>query len=134
MTIIEPIMHFKDMHRIDTMQVVQNSYFASSTHTCTRSLKAELTMTQRHCMLQGSCTACILVLEGNQLHVANLGDSGFLVVRNGKVVYKSEPQQVSFNYPYQLHMPGATRGQLPCHADVSICNHALHAYHIPCAL
>ena len=59
---------------------------------------------------------------------------GSLVVRNERVVYKSEPQQVFFDYRYQLHMPGAARGQLPCHADVSICNHALQAYHIPCAL
>ena len=84
--------------------------------------------------MQGSCTACILVLEGNQLHEASLGDSGFLVVRNGKVVYKSEPEQVSFDYPYQLHMPGAARGQLPCHADVSFGNHALQAYHMLCAI
>ena len=69
--------------------------------------------------MQGSCTVCILVLKGNQLHAANLGDSGFLVVRNEKVVYKSKQQQISFNCPYQLHMPGAGRGQLPHQADVS---------------
>ena len=27
----------------------------------------------------GSCTAVITVLEGENLHVANLGDSGFMV-------------------------------------------------------
>mmetsp|Transcript_22365 Transcript_22365/g.24886 ORF Transcript_22365/g.24886 Transcript_22365/m.24886 type:complete len:184 (+) Transcript_22365:100-651(+) len=40
------------------------------------------------------------------MKVANLGDSGFLVLRHTnsdfKIVYKSEEQQHSFNAPYQL--------------------------------
>ena len=77
--------------------------------------------------MQGSCTACILVLEGNQLHVANLGDSGFVVVRDNKVVYKSQPQQQFHNCPFQLYMPGAGHGHLPNDADVSPQNLAQQA-------
>ena len=84
--------------------------------------------------MQGSCTVCLLVVEGNELHAANLGDSGFMVVRNEKVVYKSRQQQVSFNFPYQLHMPGSGRGQLPCHADVSSHHLAQKTYQMLCAL
>ncbi|WOH06399.1 hypothetical protein DCAR_0625865 [Daucus carota subsp. sativus] len=52
--------------------------------------------------LPGSSTACLLSLNGNILCAAILGDSGFVVVRDGNVVYKSPVQQHSFNYPYQL--------------------------------
>ncbi|XP_074642148.1 protein phosphatase PTC7 homolog isoform X1 [Tubulanus polymorphus] len=54
--------------------------------------------------LLGSCTACLVSLhkEDQILYTANLGDSGFLVVRNGKVVHRSEEQQHYFNTPFQL--------------------------------
>lgn len=52
----------------------------------------------------GSSTACIVVLDRQQhrLHTANLGDSGFLVVRGGEVVHRSDEQQHYFNTPFQL--------------------------------
>ncbi|GFP90909.1 probable protein phosphatase 2c 55 [Phtheirospermum japonicum] len=50
----------------------------------------------------GSSTACVLSLAGNLLRAANLGDSGFLVIRGGNVVYGSPAQQHSFNFPYQM--------------------------------
>ena len=44
----------------------------------------------------GSATALIAILNGNELHVANIGDSGFMVIRfkNGEpyVPYKSKEQ------------------------------------------
>ncbi|GAB4851686.1 hypothetical protein Ancab_031090 [Ancistrocladus abbreviatus] len=53
--------------------------------------------------LEGSSTACIVTLTDNHyLHAANLGDSGFMLIREGKVIYKSPVQQHSFNCPYQL--------------------------------
>ena len=61
-----------------------------------------------------------MCLDGTTLHASNLGDSGFIVVREGEVVFKSRPQQVCFNFPYQLHMPGAGVGELPSQADVSL--------------
>ena len=62
---------------------------------CTIELRA-------HFSTQGSSTACILALEGATLHAANLGDSGFMVVRRNKVMFKSRSQQHQFNYPFQL--------------------------------
>ncbi|KAL3530997.1 hypothetical protein ACH5RR_010319 [Cinchona calisaya] len=52
----------------------------------------------------GSSTACIITLHSsnNILHAANVGDSGFVLIRGGKVVYKSPVQQHRFNFPYQL--------------------------------
>ncbi|KAM1014360.1 hypothetical protein TB2_044185 [Malus domestica] len=53
---------------------------------------------------KGSSTACILSLnkESGVLHAVNVGDSGFLLFRNNKVVYQSPTQQRRFNCPYQL--------------------------------
>ncbi|XP_016117330.1 protein phosphatase PTC7 homolog [Sinocyclocheilus grahami] len=61
--------------------------------------------------LLGSSTACIVVLErrSHRIHTCNLGDSGFLVVRGGEVVHRSDEQQHYFNTPFQLSIapPGA---------------------------
>lgn len=57
--------------------------------------------------ITGSSTACILILdhESSNLFTVNIGDSGFLVVRKGCVVHKSEEQQHYFNTPFQLALP-----------------------------
>ena len=55
----------------------------------------------------GSSTACLAMLshaEG-KLYTANIGDSGLLVVRGGRVVHRSAEQQHYFNTPYQLSLP-----------------------------
>ncbi|PIN14576.1 Serine/threonine protein phosphatase [Handroanthus impetiginosus] len=51
---------------------------------------------------EGSSTACIVSLAGDLLRAANLGDSGFIVIRRGKIFYKTEAQQCGFNHPYQI--------------------------------
>ncbi|KAI3472244.1 hypothetical protein Pfo_029732 [Paulownia fortunei] len=51
---------------------------------------------------QGSSTACIITLSGDRLCAANVGDSGFLVIRHDNVIYQSPTQQRRFNCPYQL--------------------------------
>lgn len=58
----------------------------------------------RSFLFLGSSTACIVVLDrtSHRLHTANLGDSGFLVVRGGEVVHRSDEQQHYFNTPFQL--------------------------------
>lgn len=52
----------------------------------------------------GSSTACVLLLarESSRLHAANIGDSGFIVMRDDQVLLRSEEQQHYFNTPYQL--------------------------------
>lgn len=54
----------------------------------------------------GSATMVLAALQpGGQLHVANLGDCGVKVVREGHVVFETKPQQHDFNLPYQLSHP-----------------------------
>ena len=50
----------------------------------------------------GSSTACLVVLRGTVLYAANLGDSGFLLLRSGRIVYASPKMQHAFNFPFQL--------------------------------
>jgi len=52
----------------------------------------------------GSSTACILTLDkiSGIVYSTNLGDSGFTVIRDNKVIFRTEEQQHYFNAPYQL--------------------------------
>ncbi|XP_004534989.1 protein phosphatase PTC7 homolog [Ceratitis capitata] len=60
----------------------------------------------------GSSTACVLVLnrENSTVYTANIGDSGFMVVRKGEIIHKSEEQQHYFNTPFQLSLPPPGHG------------------------
>lgn len=50
----------------------------------------------------GSTTALIAVLRGDELRIANLGDCGLMIIRNMEAVFRTEEQQHSFNFPFQL--------------------------------
>lgn len=64
--------------------------------------------------VQGSSTCCVLVLDGTQIRAANLGDSGFMIVRGLDIVYRTKEQQHSFNFPYQI---GTGSADKPHHAQ-----------------
>lgn len=55
----------------------------------------------------GSSTACLMMLSHTdlKLYTANIGDSGFVVLRQGEVVHRSHEQQHYFNTPFQLSLP-----------------------------
>jgi len=57
---------------------------------------------QRAKTIQGSSTACIMTINGTTLRTANIGDSGFMIIREGNLAYRSKEQLHSFNYPYQI--------------------------------
>jgi len=63
----------------------------------------------------GSSTACVVSIEGSILKAANLGDSGFMIIRDNKVFLKSKEQQHSFNFPFQL---GTGSTSTPEHSDI----------------
>lgn len=60
----------------------------------------------------GSSTACVLILNraNSTVYTANIGDSGFIVVRKGEIVHRSEEQQHYFNTPFQLSLPPPGHG------------------------
>eukprot|EP00128_Syssomonas_multiformis_P009263 Colp12_sorted_trinity150504_noHs@13380 len=74
----------------------------------------------------GSATACLATFDKktHKLTVANLGDSGLMVVRKGKVIHKTKEQQIYFNAPFQLavmpdHLKAGAILNTPADADVS---------------
>lgn len=52
--------------------------------------------------LQGSCTACVFHISGQKLQGLNVGDSGLKIVRNGRLVFRTQSQIRGFNAPFQL--------------------------------
>jgi len=65
---------------------------------------AALSDAQKETRLPGASTAVIVQLNGTEksLTYANVGDSGLRVIRDGRIVFASEPLMHSFNCPYQL--------------------------------
>lgn len=54
--------------------------------------------------LPGSATACVMRLnrDTGALSAANVGDSGFLLARKGRRIFRSEPLQHFFDCPFQF--------------------------------
>jgi protein phosphatase PTC7 len=50
----------------------------------------------------GSSTACVVTLKRDRLCYANVGDSGFMVFRGKRLVYRSPTHHSFFNYPFSL--------------------------------
>uniref|UniRef100_A0A5B7BXY9 Protein phosphatase n=1 Tax=Davidia involucrata TaxID=16924 RepID=A0A5B7BXY9_DAVIN len=50
----------------------------------------------------GSSTVLVAYFDGQALHVANIGDSGFIIIRNGAVYKRSSPMLHEFNFPLQI--------------------------------
>ncbi|KAJ0987370.1 hypothetical protein J5N97_005726 [Dioscorea zingiberensis] len=50
----------------------------------------------------GSSTVLVAYFDGQVLHAGNIGDSGFIVIRNGKVFKRSSPMVYGFNFPLQI--------------------------------
>uniref|UniRef100_Q6J2K6-4 Isoform 4 of Probable protein phosphatase 2C BIPP2C1 n=1 Tax=Oryza sativa subsp. indica TaxID=39946 RepID=Q6J2K6-4 len=50
----------------------------------------------------GSSTVLVAHFDGQVLHACNIGDSGFLVIRNGEIYQKSKPMTYGFNFPLQI--------------------------------
>lgn len=68
---------------------------------------------------RGSCTACIVCLHDGKAHASNLGDSGFLISRDGAVAFISPQQQHEFNFPYQIGSPDSMSDS-PTKADAHV--------------
>lgn len=77
-------------------------------------VRTSLAVAHSQTRLPGSATACVLRLDQrtSEIKAANLGDSGFIVVRNGKVVFKTRALEHFFDCPYQF-------GSFPEHTDAT---------------
>ncbi|KAK8952417.1 putative protein phosphatase 2C BIPP2C1 [Platanthera zijinensis] len=50
----------------------------------------------------GSSTILVCFFDGQVLHAANIGDSGFIVIRGARVIKRSSPMVYGFNFPLQI--------------------------------
>ncbi|KAG0279892.1 hypothetical protein BGZ95_011937 [Linnemannia exigua] len=80
---------FYDYFNVNPVQILQKSFEQSA-----RDAKKE--------GLIGSSTACLAILRDDELRIANLGDCGVSIIRRNEFIFRTEEQQHSFNYPYQL--------------------------------
>ncbi|KAJ3326625.1 hypothetical protein HDU93_002358 [Gonapodya sp. JEL0774] len=64
----------------------------------------------------GSTTALIAILRTDRLRVASLGDCALILLRSDGVYFRTEEQQHSFNFPYQL---GSGSRDVPDDAEVA---------------
>jgi serine/threonine protein phosphatase PrpC len=93
--------------KIDPVEILQRSYDKSS-------------QDAKHEGIVGSSTACVVVLGNDELKIANLGDCGLSIIRHNHFVFRTEEQQHSFNFPYQL---GTNSFDSPQDAQVCIMHH-----------
>jgi protein phosphatase PTC7 len=52
--------------------------------------------------LIGSSTALIALLKDDELRLANIGDCCCSIIRGEEYIFRSQEQQHSFNYPFQM--------------------------------
>ncbi|KAF4363793.1 hypothetical protein F8388_000458 [Cannabis sativa] len=85
-------------------QLMNNSVEAIffNNNTDPKSILKEAFMANAEAEIQGSSTACIIRHNNGILESVNIGDSGFMIFRENKFIYKSKTQQWKFNSPYQL--------------------------------
>lgn len=50
----------------------------------------------------GSARVLVAHVSSQVLHVANIGDSGFVIIRNGTIFMKSSPMVHEFSFPYAI--------------------------------
>ncbi|KAI7873083.1 phosphatase 2C-like domain-containing protein [Mucor mucedo] len=99
------LMHFAN-EEMDRFEDIEDPCFlqyneANPIDILKRSYEKSLSVAKKNNIL-GSTTACIAVLRHDELRVANIGDCGISIIRNNHYVFRSEEQQHSFNFPYQL--------------------------------
>lgn len=83
--------HHQKFWDVDPVEVMQRAW-----ERCVRVSREE--------GILGSSTALLAMLRGDQLRIANLGDCVLLIVRQGHLLFRSQEQQHSFNFPVQLGM------------------------------
>ena len=54
----------------------------------------------------GSSTVIVAQRADDRLYVAQIGDSGLMIIRNNRIVFQSEPQEHLLNTPYQVGASG----------------------------
>lgn len=78
------------------------SYEVAEAYEKVQDLKGAIAIAQEETRLPGAATLCVVEVQGTKLRAANVGDSGFRIIRGGAIVFASPVLQHGFNFPYQL--------------------------------
>jgi protein phosphatase PTC7 len=75
--------------------------------------------------IQGSSTALVALVDKGRMEIANIGDSGIMVLRGNReekldILYRSVEQQHAFNKPYQLGLCSSDKPEDACRASVQL--------------
>ncbi|KAG2037239.1 phosphatase 2C-like domain-containing protein [Suillus americanus] len=91
---IDPTQEYEERERVDGWELTPYKCLECAYHGVLR----------ERLVNAGSSTACLISLNASSgvLRAANLGDSGFLIIRSSSVIYRQPPQTHFFNCPYQL--------------------------------
>ncbi|KAG0707774.1 phosphatase 2C-like domain-containing protein [Suillus ampliporus] len=91
---IDPTQEYEERERVEGWELTPYKCLECAHHAVLRERLVEA----------GSSTACLISLNSSSgvLRAANLGDSGFLIIRSSSVIYRQPPQTHFFNCPYQL--------------------------------
>jgi len=78
-----------------------------------------LKMVQRR-NIMGGTTVCLAVLHEDKLIGFNLGDSRFVIIRNGKLAYETKEGQHVFNCPHQITHKKRMREEEATQEDICV--------------
>lgn len=92
------------MNPVNSVDVYSSPWETTAAGVTERTALKALAVAHKLTRKPGSATACVLRLDqqSGELEGVNLGDSGFLIIRGGEIVFQSEPQQHFFDCPFQL--------------------------------
>ncbi len=101
----------------ELMTLIRSQFSLNPTQSITQTVSKAFSQLQqtKPNIRHGSCTLCLVSFDSIQhtCSTYNLGDSGYCVCRNGKIIYKSIEQQRSFNAPYQIGLSDGLPADLP---------------------
>ncbi|KAG1782482.1 phosphatase 2C-like domain-containing protein [Suillus placidus] len=91
---IDPTQEYEERERVEGWELTPSKCLECAYHGVLR----------ERLVSAGSSTACVISLNASSgvLRAANLGDSGFLIIRSSSAIYRQPPQTHFFNCPYQL--------------------------------
>ena len=60
-----------------------------------------------HTERAGSLTAIMAIIQENNMKIYQIGDAGMVIINGDRIIFKTDEQQHSFNYPYQIGRAGS---------------------------
>ncbi len=100
----DPVLASRDENYVSPGASPRDSPTATLDGPSVADVRAALDTAHKLTRLPGSATACVLALdpETRSLRAANLGDSGFIVLKRGAVALRSRSMQHVFDCPLQF--------------------------------